>query len=470
MRTEKDVNGEVRMSEDIYYGLHTKRYIENFAVSDVKVNPHLLKAYLQVKKAAAETNYKCGLLFKEKYEAIDDAIKILMNDVNDILLKKQNDIYNKIVVDAYQGGSGTYLNLNINEVIANTALRTINKPLGDYDSIHPLDDINMSQSTNDTFSTAVKIAIIHLIHELIPSYRHLLSELREKENEFRHILKLGRIQLQDAVPISLGQVFGAYAEAIERNIKELSTLENKLSKINLGGTAIGNSIAASREYVKQVIPILQKVTRLNLTPAENLIDNTQNLDVFVEVSGVLKTSSVNLIKIANDLRLLASGPMGGFGEIKLPEFYSASSFIPGKSNPAVLENVIQIAELIKGHDVTISNLVAGGNLELNSFLPMISHLLLTSLGLLKNSTKSLAENCIKLIEANEEKCRENLLKTSAIAASLVNRFGFETVTEIVQYSNSNNMPFLKALLKSKLVDEKELFRIISNELSIDLQE
>ena len=470
MRTEKDINGEVLINEDIYYGLHTKRYIENFAVSDVKINPHLIRAYLQVKKAAAETNYKCGLLFKEKYEAIDDAIKILTNDINDVLLKKQNDIFNKIVVDAYQGGSGTYLNLNINEVIANTALKISEKDLGDYDSIHPLDDINMSQSTNDTFSTSVKIAVIHLIHELIPSYRHLHSELLAKENEFMHILKLGRIQLQDAVPISLGQVFGAYAGAIERNITELEGLEKKLCQINLGGTAVGNSIAVSREYVKQVIPILQKVTGLNLVPAANMIDNTQNLDVFVEVSGVLKTSAVNLIKMANDLRLLASGPMGGLGEIKLPEFYSASSFIPGKSNPAVLENIIQIAELIKGHDVTISNLAAAGNMELNSFLPMISHLLLTSLGLLKNSTKSLAENCIKLIEANEEKCRENLLRTSAIAASLVNRFGFETVTEIVQFANSRNIPFLKALLKSKLVDENELFQIISSELSIDLGE
>lgn len=202
--------------------------------------------------------------------------------------------------------------------------------------------------------------------------------------------------------------------------------------------------------------------------SKNLIDNTQNLDVFVKVSGVLKTAAVILIKMSNDLRLMASGPMGGFGEIKLPEQYSVSSFIPGKSNPAVLENTIQIAELIKGHDVVISNLVAAGNLELNSFLPMISHILLKSIELLRNTNYRLSENCILLIEANEEKCRETLLKTSAIAPSLVNTYGLETISEIVQFANKNNIPFLKALLKSKLVTEDELFQILSNELSIKL--
>ncbi len=468
MKTENDSIEKVDTGEDIYYGIHTKRYLENFAISDVKISPHLLKAYLQVKKAAAETNYKCGLLFKEKYEAVSDAISELTKDVNDILLRKPNDIYSKIVVDAYQGGSGSYLNLNINEVIANTALKLLNKTPGDYDYINPQEDINMSQSTDDTFPTAVRIATIHLIRELILTYHYLLKELKSKEREYQKILKLARIQLQDAVPISLGQTFGAYVSVFSRNVDQFSQLENKLLQVNLGGTVVGNSIAASREYVKQVIPILQKVTGLDVVHAKNLIDNTQNLDVFVEVSSALKSASVNMIKISNDLRLLASGPMGGFGEIRLPEFYSASSFIPGKSNPAVLENIIQVSELIKGHDTVIANLAAAGNLELNSFLPMISHLILSSLELLKKANMNFAENCIRHIEANEERCRKNLLRTSAIAASLTNRFGFDTINELVQYSKNNDIPFLQALLKSKLVTEEELFRIISNELSIDV--
>ncbi|MBU1100484.1 MAG: aspartate ammonia-lyase [Bacteroidetes bacterium] len=467
--TEKEMKENGLSNNEVLYGLYTERYVKNFGTSDVRVNPHLIKAYFQVKLAAAETNYKSGKLFQEKYEAIEEAIDELIDEVNQTLLQKSYSIYDKIVVDAYQGGTGTYLNMNINEVIARTALKNLGKNNDDYSTIHPIEDVNMSQSTNDTYPTAVKIATIHLLKELSNSFMWLVKSLRQKEKDFASVLKLGRTQLQDAVPISLGQSFQAYADAIQRIIDQIKNCEEQLTEVNLGGTAIGNSIAAPKEYTKHVITELRKKTGLDLKPAKNLIDNTQNLDVFVGVSGVLKTASVILIKMANDLRLMASGPMGGFGEIKLPEQYSVSSFIPGKSNPAVLENTIQIAELIKGHDVVVSNLVAAGNLELNSFLPMISHILLKSIELLRNTNYRLSENCIKLIEANRDKCRETLLKTSAIAPSLVNTYGLQTISEIVQYANENQIPFLKALLKSNLVTEDELFQILSKELSINLE-
>mgnify|MGYP000250596557 CR=1 FL=1 len=469
MRVEKDTFGEVDIPDSSLYGINSIRSVNNFPNSGERVNPYLIKAYLQVKQAAAETNYKCGILFKEKFDAIYEAIKELIAETDSAIETGSLEIFSKIIIDPYQGGAGTSFNMNINEVIANTALLILGKPPGDYNSIHPLDDVNMSQSTNDTFPTALKIASIYLLRQLSEAISVLQNSLQKKEEEFKNILKLGRTQLQDAVPITLGQEFGAYAQAIARDRWRIYNSEERLRSVNLGGTAVGNSISAPREYVLNVTSVLKKITKLPIAKSEDLIDATQNLDMFVEVHGIVKALAVTLIKICNDLRFLSSGPSGGIGEINLPPKQAGSTIMPGKVNPVILENTIQLCELVKGHDIIIANLVSNGNLELNPFIPMIGHLFLKSISLLKECTLNLGNNCIDGITANEEKCKLNLMNSSAIAASLISNFGYDTIQEIVNYAYKNKIPFVNALMKSKLLSENEMYNLISKELGIKIE-
>ncbi len=469
MRIEKDSSGELEIPSDALYGIHTVRSYNNFPRSGEKVNLHLIKAYFQVKLAAAETNYKCGLLLKEKYDPISEAIEELLLETDSCIKGDLSTIYEKIIVDPYQGGAGTSLNMNINEVIANTALKIAGKNYGEYDFIHPIDDVNMSQSTNDTFPTALKIASITLLRDLQESFAQLQNALQKKEEEFKNILKLGRTQFQDAVPITLGQEFGAYAQAIARDRWRLYNAEERLRSVNLGGTAVGNSVSTTREYVLNVNSILKKITKLPVAKSEDLIDTTQNMDVFVEVHGIVKAGAVSIIKICNDLRFMSSGPNGGIGEINLPPRQAGSSIMPGKVNPVILENAIQICELVKGHDVVISNIAGSGNLELNPFGPLLAHLFLKSLELLRESNFNLAKNCIEGITANEERCKLNLINSSAVAASLISTFGYDTIQELVKYAYNNNIPFVKVLMKSKLLSEEQIYEIISKDLGLNIE-
>ncbi|MCX6171006.1 MAG: aspartate ammonia-lyase [Ignavibacteriales bacterium] len=469
MRIEKDSLGDLEIQEEALYGIHSLRSLNNFPKSGERINAHMIKAFFQVKLAAAETNYKCGLLFKEKHDAIEEAIHELIIETDECIKGNFDSIYEKIIVDPYQGGAGTSLNMNVNEVIANTALKIMRKEYGEYSSIDPLDDVNLSQSTNDTFPTALRIASITLLRELADSFARLQNAFQKKEEEFKSVLKLGRTQFQDAVPITLGQEFGAYAQAMARDRWRLYNAEERLRSVNLGGTAVGNSVSATNEYVMNVNNILKKITKLPIAKGEDLIDSTQNLDVFVEVHGLVKAGATSIIKICNDLRFLSSGPNGGISEINLPPKQSGSSIMPGKVNPVILENAIQIAELVKGNDVIISNLVSSGNLELNAFGPMIAHTFLKSLTMLRDSNINMAEKCIEGITANVERCKMNLINSSAIAASLISTFGYETIQELVKYAYENKVPFIKALMKSKLLDEGELFNIISKELGINIE-
>ena len=469
MRIEKDSLGQMEIPEGAVYGIHTLRAIGNFPITSEITHPYLIKAYLQVKLAAAETNYKCGLLFKEKYDAIHEAAEKLIDETQQAIERKSDSIYSKIIVDPIQGGAGTSLNMIINEVIANEALTIIGKVPGDYSSLHPLDDVNLSQSTNDTFITAVKIASIYLIRELSESFASLQNSLQKKETEFRNILKLGRTQFQDAVPITLGQEFGAYAQAVARDRWRLYNAEERLRSVNLGGTAVGNSVSATKEYVMNVNNILKKITKLPIAKNEDLMDATQNLDIFVEVHGILNSGAVSIIKICNDLRFLSSGPMGGIGEITIPPKQAGSSIMPGKVNPVILESAIQISEMIKGYDVIITNLAGHGNLELNAFIPLLAHTFLKSFTLLRDSNYNLVKNCIDGIEANTERCRQNLISSSAIAASLITTFGYDAISDLVSYAHENKMPFVKALMKSKLLDEKELLLILSKEMGVKIE-
>jgi aspartate ammonia-lyase len=469
MRIEKDSLGQLQIPDDAIYGINSLRSSLNFPASKEYVNPVLIKAYLQVKKAATITNFNCKIISKEKCDFIISAIEQLLEETEKSISNESGSIYQKIIVDPYQGGAGTSLNMNINEIIANTALKIAGRNYGDYNYIHPLDNVNASQSTNDTFTTSLKIASIYLLRELTDSFARLQNALQLKETEFRSILKLGRTEFQDAVPITLGQEFGAYAQAISRDRWRLYNAEERLRSVNLGGTAIGNSVSAPRDYVLKVNSELKKITGLPIAKGEDLIDVTQNLDVFVEVHGIVKAGSCSVIKICNDLRFLSSGPKGGIGEIILPAIQAGSTIMPGKVNPVIPEYAIQIAELVKGHDVIISNLVAGGHLELNAFVPMISHLFLKSLELQKKSNYILAEKCITGIKADKEKCKKNLIESSAIAASLISKFGYDKISEITKLAEEKNSTFLKTFLNSHLMNEKELYDYISKELGIEIE-
>ncbi len=469
MRIEKDSIGQMEIDDDAMYGIHSLRSLENFPVSGERIHPCLIKGFLQVKLAAAEANFKCGILPKEKHSVIIEAIDELRTEADSCINENQNDLYSKIIVDPYQGGAGTSLNMNINEVIANVSLKKLGKNFGEYSFIHPLDDVNLSQSTNDTFPTALRIAALTLLKELQDSFAVLQNALQQKETEFKNVIKIGRTQLQDAVPVTLGQEFGAYAQAFARDRWRLYNSEERLRSVNLGGTAIGNSIAAQRDYVLNVNSILKKITKLPIAKAEDLIDATQNLDVFVEVHGIVKAGATTVLKMCNDLRFMASGPNGGIGEINLPQMQAGSSIMPGKVNPVILENAIQIAELVKGNDVIISNLVSAGNLELNAFMPMIAHVFLKSLSMLKDSNINLAEKCIAGITANKDHCKKTLINSTAIAASLITKFGYEKIESIVKSAEVTKNTFLVELLNSKLVDETELVNIISQDLGIRIE-
>lgn len=468
MRTEKDSLGKLQIEEDALYGINALRSHRNFPSSGERIHPHLIRAYLLVKKAAAQTNYKCGLLFKEKFDAIDEAIDLLLKETELALKKKSDTIYEKIIVDPYQGGAGTSLNMNINEVITNTALVFSDKKTGDYKSIHPYDDVNLSQSTNDTYITSMRIAAACLLKELTTSLEKLHETLLHKEGEFRQVLKLGRTEYQDAVPITLGQEFGAYARAIKRNLGAIESNEARMLEVNLGGTAVGNSITAVNDYVRNVPGVLRRLTGLNISKGEDLIDLTQNMDIFVDMHSIVKSTAVNIIKMCSDLRFLSSGPKGGIGEITLPAVQAGSSIMPGKVNPVVLEYAIQTAEMVKGYDVTITNLVSQGHLEINPFLPVIIHVFLKSVEQLSVAVSQLAERCICGIKANEERCRKHLIESSALAASLITAYGYETIQEIVRYAETHKMTFIQALLKSNLISEVELFSLISRELRIEV--
>lgn len=469
MRLEYDSLGTLEIPDEALYGIHSLRAKKNFIASGEKINKYLIKAILQVKKAAAIVNNKIGILEQEKFFPIIQAIDELLDEVQKDIEQNQESIYEKVIVDPYQGGAGTSLNMNINEVIANLALLKIGRKPGEYNLIHPIDDVNLSQSTNDVIPSAFKIAAIETLRNLANAFQLLQRELQKKEKEFSNIIKLGRTQFQDAAPIFLGQEFGAYAQAIARDRWRLYNAEERLRALNIGGTAIGNSINADKKYVLSIANEIKNLTGLPLAKAEDLIDATQNLDMIVETHGLIKAGAVTIIKICNDLRFLSSGPRGGIGEIILPARQAGSSIMPGKVNPVILENAIQIAELVKSNDVAISNLISQGHLELNAFTPMIAHLYLKSTCLLTEAIHNLANLCVKDIKADKARCEENLIKSSAYALIFINEFGYDKTAELVKKAAENNLSFIDYLLNNNLIDKQKLKDLIKKELGVEIE-
>lgn len=466
MREEKDNIGKISIPDEFLYGIYTLRALDNFPITGERINLYLVKAFLTVKKAACKANRKTGKLPDEKFRYILKAIDILLEETDRNIAKEAFSVYDKIIVDPYHGAAGATLDMNINEVIANTALQVMGRKNGEYDLIDPVADVNLSQNVTSTYPAALKIASINLLREFTDAFSVLQKALEEKEKEFGKVIKLGRTQLQDAAVVTLGQEFGAYAAAIERVRKNIAAGGDSLTSFNLCGNAAGNITESEKEYSTAVNDELKTITGLPLIQAANLMDTVQNTDVFVEVHGLIKTGAVTIIKMCQDMRLLSSGPNGGLGEIILPAVLPDSGVTRGKSNPVILENAIQIAELVKGHDLIITNTVSSGNLESNAFIPLIAHLFLKSIEMFRDSVLNLIEKCIRGIESNEERCSENLLRSSAIAESLVNIFGYDRISKIVQESEEKGISFIDLLKQKKILSEKELIGLISREMGI----
>lgn len=422
IRIEHDLLGEKKIDKGCYYGIHTARAVENFGISGRAIHSELIKALVAVKKAAASTNEYLGMLDSARANAIISACNDIMSGCYD----------NQFVVDAFQGGAGTSANMNANEVVANRAIEILGGQKGDYSVIHPLDHVNMSQSTNDVFPTAVRIAAIRLLTPVSELFAELQTVLQEKEEEFSKVLKVGRTQLQDAVPVMLGQEFGAWAQAVARDRWRIYKVEERLRQVNIGGTAVGTGVNADRKYSFLVVEKLRELTGIGLARAEYMMDPTQNNDVFVEVSGLLKTAAVNLSKIASDLRLLSSGPRAGFGELRLPPVQAGSSIMPGKVNPVIPEAVNQLAFQIMGNDLVITLAAQSGQLELNSFLPVIAHNLFEMLGLLKGGVRIFIDKCIKGISADEERCRQLVEESFVLITALTGHIGYESATGLAK--------------------------------------
>lgn len=453
-RTETDLLGTRQIPADELWGIHTARAVENFPLSGKRIHPDMIKAYGAVKLACLKVNRSLGYFPDDrKTDAIEQACAEMSEGIlNDYL-----------IVDAFQGGAGTSANMNVNEVIANRALQILGKSPGEYEIISPLDDVNLHQSTNDTFPTALKVAAIWLLRELEQAVLALQEAFQQKEKEFAHIVKMGRTELQDAVLTTLGREMGAYAEAFNRDRWRIYKCEERLRVISLGGTAIGSGLGAPRQFIFRIADQLKEITGIGLARIENLIDGTQNADVFVEVSGILKACASNLLKISNDLRLMSSGPDAGLGEINLPEKQIGSSIMPGKVNPVIPEAVAQAAFMVYGYDQVITNAASSGNLELNQFMPLIAYSMLESITLLKNSANIFNFHCISGITASEEKCRMNVENSTASVTALIPLIGYSKASEIIKRSKTGSITLKEAAIRSGLITPEQFDEMVSPE-------
>lgn len=449
-RVEYDSIGNMEVDKKAYYGVQSLRASRNFNITGKKIHPELIKSLAEIKKAAAITNRNSGNLSHKIANAI-------IQSCDEIIEGKLRD---EFIVDPIQGGAGTSTNMNANEVIANRAIEILNGEKGDYSIVHPNDHVNMAQSTNDVYPTAGKLTILKLLPKTIQQLESLYSAMEYKSKEFDDVIKMGRTQLQDAVPIRLGQEFKAYASVIKRDIKRITKVSDEMKVINLGATAIGTAINTTPYYLENIVPNLAKITKEKLEQAEDLIDATQNLDGFVQVSAALKTCAVNLSKIANDLRLLSSGPKTGIGEITLPAKQNGSSIMPGKINPVIPEVVSQVAFNIIGNDFTITMAAESGQLELNAFEPVLFYNIFESIETLGSAAKTFVENCIVDIVANREHCKELLENSVGISTALCPYIGYKKSASIAKESLKSGKTIKEIVLREKLMTEEKLKEVL----------
>lgn len=455
LRTERDLLGEREVDADALYGIHTVRALEHFHIAGHPAHPELTRAFGAVKLACARVNRELGVWEKDpaKAEAICRACEEVAAGAWDEL----------VLVDALQGGAGTSANMNVNEVIANRALELLGMAHGAYDRVSPADDVNLHQSTNDTYPTALKLAAIRLLRRLEERIVTLQEAFQAKEKEFAHVVKVGRTQFQDAVLTTLGREMSAYAEAFGRDRWRIYKCEERLRVVNLGGTAIGTGIAAPRGYIFRAVEALRDITGIGFARAENLVDATQNCDVFAEVSGILKACATSLFKVCTDLRLMSSGPEAGLGEIRLPAMQAGSSIMPGKVNPVIPEVASQAAMLVMGYDHALSMACASGSLELNPFMPLIAHCLLSSCSALERAAEMLALRCVTGIEADEARCRAHVEGSTAAATALIPAIGYSRASEVARRAAETGKSIRAIVIAEGIMDESAFNELIAPE-------
>nr|WGD91781.1 aspartate ammonia-lyase [Bacillus subtilis] len=450
-RVEKDFLGEKQIEADVYYGIQTLRASENFPITGYKIHEEMINALAIVKKVAALANMDV----KRLYEGIGQAI---VQAADEILEGKWHD---QFIVDPIQGGAGTSMNMNANEVIGNRALEIMGHKKGDYIHLSPNTHVNMSQSTNDVFPTAIHISTLKLLEKLLKTMEDMHSVFKQKAQEFDSVIKMGRTHLQDAVPIRLGQEFEAYSRVLERDIKRIKQSRQHLYEVNMGATAVGTGLNADPEYIKQVVKHLADISGLPLVGADHLVDATQNTDAYTEVSASLKVCMMNMSKIANDLRLMASGPRAGLAEISLPARQPGSSIMPGKVNPVMAELINQIAFQVIGNDNTICLASEAGQLELNVMEPVLVFNLLQSISIMNNGFRSFTDNCLKGIEANEKRLKQYVEKSAGVITAVNPHLGYEAAARIAREAIMTGQSVRDLCLRHDVLTEEELDIILN---------
>ncbi len=460
-RIEHDLLGEREVPYEYLYGIQTLRALENFNISGILLNffPDLIESLAQVKLAAVHANYELKLLENKQYKAIVQACEEII----------RGKFHNHFIVDMIQGGAGTSTNMNANEVIANRALEIMGYEKGQYEYCHPNTHINLSQSTNDAYPTAIKLALIKSNNALIVVLKKLIKAFRDKACEFEFVIKMGRTQLQDAVPMTLGQEFEAYAVTLDEEIQRLAENVNLFLEINMGGTAIGTGINAKPGYSDKVINHLRKITGLEVKKAQNLVEATQDTGAFVMYSSAVKRLAIKLSKISNDLRLLSSGPRAGFNEINLPPVQPGSSIMPGKVNPVIPEVVNQIAFKVIGNDITVTMAAEAGQLELNVMEPIIVQSIFESIEMLKNGMLTLRSRCIEGIAANRERCSSMVENSIGLVTALNPVLGYETCTKLAKEALERNISVYDLVIEKKLLTKEKLNELLKPENIINPQ-
>ncbi|EHE0558216.1 aspartate ammonia-lyase [Campylobacter upsaliensis] len=451
-RKEHDFIGELEIADDVYYGVQTFRALENFHISgrSLKNYPFFIKAFAQVKKAAALTNKEVGVLDADKADALAKACDRLI----------AGEFLDQFVVDMIQGGAGTSTNMNVNEVLTNIALESMGHKKGEYQYLHPNDHTNLGQSTNDTYPSSIKVAAHAKLGDLLKAMEELKNDLEAKAKEYKDMIKMGRTELEDAVPTTLGNTFNAFASYIKSDIAKLTKAREAMTVLNLGATAIGTGINCHPDYKNVVEKKLKEITGVNFTPAEDLIAATQDTADFVYVSGCLKTAAVRLSKIANDLRLMNSGPRCGLGEITLPAMQPGSSIMPGKVNPVICEVVGEACYEVIGNDVTIMLCSERGEFELNAFEPGIAYGLFNSLILLENAMKTLANKAIKGLKANPEACKKLVLNSIGIVTAFNPVLGYEKSASMAKEALQTGKAVGDICLERGYLSKEEIDKIL----------
>lgn len=454
-RLEKDLLGEAQVPSAAYFGVQTQRACENFNLSGIPLNhyPQLVNALALVKLACAKANHKIGSLDSVKLEAIEKAVELIL----------EGKYHDQFVVDMIQGGAGTSTNMNANEVIANIGLESMGYEKGDYHQLHPNNNVNLSQSTNDAYPTSARLAILFSHCDLVAALTDLRGVFQTKAEEFSDIVKIGRTQLQDAVPMTLGQEFQAYATTLGEDIDRVTGLSDLLKEINLGGTAIGTGINADPNYAKYAVNNLSVLSGFHFSQASDLVEASSDMGAFVLFSSMLKRLAIKLSKISNDLRLLSMGPRCGIGEINLPAQQPGSSIMPGKINPVIPEAMNQVAYQVIGNDLAVTMAAEAGQLQLNAMEPLIIYNILSSIRQLTHAMIMLNQRCVVGITANEDRCRELVGNSIGIITAITPTIGYENATRIAGLALDTGKSVLELVREEKIIDEDVLVDLLKPE-------